>query len=270
MVVKGVKEATAVVGHYAMSDIVERMLRVLAAAGYDTSKPTVAMFNLADQMHGGGLNATIVQAKVAGIAGPMRVLDAGCGVGGSSRYLAHTFGCRVDAIDLTPEFVAAAARLNSLCGLDERISVREASVTDLPFEDESFDQVWSQNVTMNVADKPRMFAEVHRVLKPGGRFSFSHLAQGLVGEPHYPLPWARAATYSFLGTPEEILQALRDAGFAKVENHTEVSTPGSRPPGDLGAAVAMGTDMPQRQANAVRSTKEGRLVPMLVLAERAS
>jgi SAM-dependent methyltransferase len=270
MVVNGMKEAAAVIGHYGMSDIVERMLGGLAAAGYDTGKPTVEMFNLADQMHGGGLNATQVLARLAGIAGSMRVLDAGCGIGGSSRYLAHTFGCRVEAIDLTPEFVAATLRLNALCRLDDRIAVREGSVTDLPYENGSFDQVWSQNVTMNVADKPRMFAEAYRVLKPGGRFSFTHIAQGPAGEPRYPLPWARDAAYSFLGRPAEILQALRDTGFAKVENKQEVSVPGSRPPDDIGAAVVMGTDMPQRQANAARSTKEGRLLPMLVLAERGS
>jgi ubiquinone/menaquinone biosynthesis C-methylase UbiE len=81
----------------------------------------------------------------------------------------------------------------------DEITVREASVTALPFEDRRFDHVWSQNVTMNVADKRAMFAEAFRVLKPGGRFSFSHLALGAAGEPHYPVPWASDASYSFLG-----------------------------------------------------------------------
>ena len=270
MVVSASKEASAVVAHYALDDIVARILRALAAAGHDTGQPTVEMLNLADQLHGGGLNATKVQAEIAGIAAAMRVLDAGCGVGGASRYLAHTYGCRVDAIDLTPQFVAAATRLNALCSIGDRIAMREGSVTDLPYAERTFDQVWSQNVTMNVADKPRMFAEAFRVLKPGGLFSFTHLAQGPAGEPYYPLPWATKASYSFLGTPEEILQSLRDSGFAKIESHAEVGGPGTRPPGDVGAAVVMGTDMPQRQANAARSTKEGRLVPMLVVAERGA
>jgi len=261
-------EAFAVVRHYAVDDLADRILRALAAAGHDVSHPTVEMVNLADQMHGGGLNATKVQVELAGIAAGMRVLDAGCGVGGSSRYLAHAYGCRVDAVDLTPQFVAAAERLNALCGMADKITVREASVTALPFEDRRFDHVWCQNVTMNVADKRMMFTEAFRVLKPGGRFSFSHVALGPAGEPHYPLPWASDASYSFLGRPEEILQILRDAGFAKVENRSEVSVPGTRPPNDLGAAVVMGSDMPQRQANAARSVREGRLVPMLVIAER--
>jgi len=265
-----VKEGPTVVAHYGLDDIVERILHALAAAGHDISQPTAPLFNLADQLHGGGLNATKKQAELAGIAGSARVLDAGCGIAGGSRYLAHTYGCRIEAIDLTPQFVAAARTLNELCGLADKISVREGSVTDLPYDDACFEHVWSQNVTMNVADKPRMFAEAFRVLKPGGRFSFTHLAQGPAGDPYYPLPWASGPSYSFLGTPDEILQLLRDAGFGKIEKHMEVSGPGTRPPGDVGAAIVMGTDMPQRQANAVRSSKEGRLVPMLVVAERAS
>jgi len=261
-------EASAVVRHYGVDDLVERVLRALSAAGHDSSQPTVEMLNLADQLHGGGLSATKTQAELAGIAAGMRVLDAGCGIGGSSRFLAHAYGCRVDAIDLTPQFVAAAERFNALCGLSDEIAVREASVTALPFEDRRFDQVWSQNVTMNVADKRAMFSEAFRVLKPGGRFSFTHLALGPAGEPIYPLPWASDASYSFLGRPDEILQILRDVGFGKIESRSEVSGPGTRPPDDIGAAAAMGADMPQRQANAARSTKEGRLVPMLVIAER--
>ena len=270
MVVSTTKEASAVVGHYAVDDLVDRILRALAAAGHDTSHPTVELLNLADQMHGGGLNATKVQAALAGIAGGMRVLDAGCGIGGSSRYLAHTSGCRVDAVDLTPQFVAAAERLNALCGISDKIAVREGSVTALPYADASFDQVWSQNVTMNVADKRAMFAEIYRVLRPGGHFTFTHLARGPAGEPYFPLHWAMDASYSFLGTPEQILQTLRDVGFAKVEQCSEVSAPGTRPPNDIGATTVLGADMPQRQANAARSVKEGRLVPMLVIADRAS
>ena len=122
------------------------------------------MLNLVDQLHVGGLNATKTQADLIAITDEMRVLDAGCGVGGSSRYLAHNYGCRVEAIDLTPQYVEAAAQLNKLCGMHDRITVRQGSVTELPYADRSFDPVWSQNVTMNVEDKRRMFFETFRVL----------------------------------------------------------------------------------------------------------
>ena len=264
---------SSILVHYASDDLVDRIMRALAAAGYGTVSPTVEILNLIDQLHGGGLSSTKAQAELAGVAKDMRVLDAGCGVGGSSRYLAHTYGCQVEAIDLTPQFVEAAARLNKLCGIDDKISVRRGSVTDLPYENRSFDLVARQNVTMNVEDKTRMFAEAYRVLVPGGRYTFSHAAQGPVGEPYYPLPWAMDPSYSFLGTPEEILEWLGTAGFTNIETLNETGSPGSTRAwraDELGPGTIMGADMPDRQANAARSVQERRLIGMLVVAERAS
>jgi SAM-dependent methyltransferase len=259
--------------HYGSGDLIDRIMGALRAAGHDTANPTVEMLNLIDQLHGGGLNSTKAQAELVGVGKDMRVLDAGCGVGGSSRYLGHTYGCRIEAIDLTPQYVETAAWLNKLCGIDDKISVRQGSVTDLPYEDQSFDLVWCQNVTMNVEDKPRMFAEAYRVLVPGGRYTFSHFAQGPAGEPYYPLPWAMDRSYSFLGTPEEILEWLSAVGFTNIETRNETGSPGStrgRRADELGPSAIMGADMPDRQANVARSGQEGRLIGMLVVAERTS
>ena len=256
---------------YGSSGLVERILDALAADGQDVDKPTVEMFQLVDQLHGGGLAQTEVLCELAGVAGGVRALDAGCGIGGSSRYLAHVHGCTVEAIDVTPEYVDAARRLNALCGLDGRIATREGSVTDLPYPDSSFDLVWCQNVSMNVADKARMFAEAHRVLVPRGRYALSHAALGPAGEPHYPLPWARDASYSFPGTPGELLDGLATAGFRVIENRGEGAVGGKRgqrPRPGLGAGIALGGDLRERLLNSIRSGEEGRLVGMLVVAER--
>ena len=100
--------------------------------------------------------------------------------------MADTYGCTVDAIDLTPEFVEVARQLNEKVGLGDKITVEVASVTSLPYADQSFDVVLSQNVSMNVSDKSAMFKEAFRVLKPGGIFTFSHLADGPNAPPIYP------------------------------------------------------------------------------------
>jgi len=120
---------------------------------------------------------------------------------------------------------------------------------------------------MNVEDKRRMFSEAYRVLAPSGRYTISHLAQGPGGKPHYPLPWAREPSYSFLRTPEEILECLRAVGFVNIQRRTESGAPGSAR-NDLGTSTIMGSDMPERQANEARSVNEGTLIRMLVVAQR--
>jgi len=263
---------TSIKTYYGSNDIVGRILSALKDAGHDVENLTAETLNLADQIHGGGLNSTITLAELAGVSKGSHVLDAGCGVGCGARYLAHHFNCQVEAVDLTPEFVEAAAQLNTLCGLQDAITVSQGSVTDLRFEDGCFDLVWSQNVTMNVEDKTSMFSEVFRVLKPGGRFTFSHAANGPNGEPYYPLGWAADPSFSFMETPEIILELLDTAGFKIVENQTEGRTPGSsrgRSSSEMdGVAIIMGADSALRRANGVRSGEEGRIVGMMVVAER--
>jgi len=264
-------EAENVVQHYTRTNLMERIRSALAAAGHDPDNPTVAMLSELDHLHGGGFTTTEVQAELAGIPRECHVLDAGCGIGGPSRYLAHSYGCTVEAIDLTPEYVEVAHQLNEMTGLDDKISVKVGSVTALPYEDACFDVVLCQNVSMNVADKSAMFKEALRVLKPGGIYTFSHLAEGPNGSPIYPLPWAISSDVSFLETPQKILDAVSSAGFVDVEDRSPQarSKPGGGPqPGTIGAAPAMGDDMPERTGNSARSIQEGRLVSMMVVAHR--
>ena len=74
-------------------------------------------------------------------------------------------------VDLTAEFVRIAEMLTQLTGLVGRVDYRQGSALDLPFEDMSFDVVWSQNVAMNIADRDRLYGEMRRVLKPGGKLA---------------------------------------------------------------------------------------------------
>lgn len=260
-----------VVEHYRQSGLMERIRSALEATGRDPNAPTIEALSELDHLHGGGFNTTVVQTELARIPKGSHVLDAGCGIGGPSRYLADSYACTVEAIDLTPEYVEAAHSLNTSVGLQDRIQVTVGSVTELPFEEGSFDVVLCQNVSMNVQDKPAMFSEALRVLKPGGIYTVSHVANGANGNPIYPLPWARSPETSFLGTAREVLDMIETAGFQDVRDRMPEanSNPGGAPQaGAIGPAPAMGDDMPERVANVVRSMKEGRLVSMLIVARK--
>jgi cyclopropane fatty-acyl-phospholipid synthase-like methyltransferase len=77
-----------------------------------------------------GRTATTQLADLAEITPDDEVLDAGSGIGGTARYVAGRSRCHVAAVDLTEEYCQTAWWLNRLAGLDDRISVRQADVTD--------------------------------------------------------------------------------------------------------------------------------------------
>src|SRR5262249_29264554 len=88
----------------------------------------------------------------------------------------------------------------------------EGSALDLPFADGSFDLATLLHVGMNLPDKPRLFAEVARVLVPGGVFAVYDVMR-FGDHPAFPLPWATGAGESFLEPPETYLAAAEAAGF---------------------------------------------------------
>ena len=120
----------------------------------------------------------------------MKVLDSGCGLGGSARYLALEHGCEVTGVDLTQEYVEAATALAGRVGLADQVTFRQGSALDLPFADNNFDAVWTEHVQMNIEDKHAFYRESLRVLKPGGVLMFHDIFRGDAGDPHYPVPWA--------------------------------------------------------------------------------
>lgn len=266
-------------GHYAQGGLMERIFDYLSAAGLNIESLSPEDLHPLDQLHGRGITATAEHASFAGIKPGTYVLEIGSGVGGSSRYLSSICGCRVLGIDLTQEFVDVATELTDRCGLADRTEFRQANATDLSAENDTFDHVFSHNVTMNISDKEGLATEIARVLKPKGRFSCSELNLGPTGDPIYPLPWASDESSSFLVTPDEMVATL-EAGGLKVVDRKDLAETNlafireSKERADRGEPplqvnhVVMGDDFYDRLRNSGKSSMEGRIVEHLVVAEK--
>lgn len=188
-----------------------RILRNVAEAGLDPAALRHEDLRRFDSMHLGGWQATEALLDPLGVGLGVEAIDIGCGVGGAARALAVR-GARVEAVDLTPEFVEAAATLTRAVGVEEA-SFRVASALALPFEAARFDLAVMLHVGMNVADKARLFAEASRVLRPGGRFAVYDVMRVGPGEVGFPMPWAGEPGISFVETPGDYALAAAGAGL---------------------------------------------------------
>ncbi|RWG88467.1 class I SAM-dependent methyltransferase [Mesorhizobium sp.] len=252
--------------HYRATGLTERLKTALAVFGPEEQQLKPEQLATLDQFHTRGLAATAELAKLAGIAADMSVLDVGSGVGGPARFLAATHSCEVTGIDLSEPFVEAAQYLTARTGQGGAVSFKAGSALALPLDDGGFDVVLLQHVAMNIADRPLLYREIRRVLKPGGKFAtFDVVLNG--GDPHYPVPWAKTPAESFLLSAAATCEAIEAAGFrtlAQRDDTAEAKTwfaalRASGPPPSLNLGVVMGPGFADFAANLGRNLMEGRL-----------
>jgi len=266
--------------HYTSADLGKTILAALKEAGKDLDHPTPDDLAPVDEFHGGQRPATIRLAELVGFTGTERVLDVGSGLGGPSRYLAWRYGCRVSGVDLTAEFVRVAEMLTQMTGLTDRVDYRQGNALDLPFDDMSFDVVWSQNAVMNIADRDRLYREMRRVLKPGGKLALQEVAAGPGGEPYFPVQWAREPSISFLYSQEATRAKLEAAGFQVLiwQDTTEEALQSARQrahtsagaPPTLGTHLLLGDDWRAMFRNSARNLEERRTGLFNAVVERTA
>jgi ubiquinone/menaquinone biosynthesis C-methylase UbiE len=265
--------------HYGRGDLAARILEALRAAGKDPDDLTPEDLAPVDQFHIRGREATLELAHRADITSGTRALDVGGGLGGPARTLASEFGCTVEVLDFTEEYCRTGEMLTVRTGLSDLVSFRHASALEMPYPDASFDVAWTQHSSMNIADKERLYKEIHRVLRPGGRLALHEIMAGPASPIHFPVPWARDPSISHLQPPETIRSLIATTGFhesswvdetapATEWFNQRLSATASEGPPPLGLHLLLGPDSNEMFRNQVLNLGEGRISVIQAVFER--
>jgi len=266
---------TEVEAHYTTGALADRVREAAAAMGADPDHLTADDLKLADEFHTGGVLATEHLFDQLSIAASDHVLDIGCGIGGTSRYVATRFGASVTGFDLTQEFVDTAKALNQAVGLAEKIELRQGSATRMPVADAAFDMAVMLHVGMNIDDKAAVFAEAARALKPGGTFAIFDVMRGqdTTSALRFPLPWATVADTSFVAPQDVYSAAAQGAGFTLVARTDRgqfaqefvseaLAKAASEGPAPLGIHLMMGDTARVKFENYLSNVESGCITPV--------
>lgn len=261
--------------HYGRAGLSDLIFEALRQTGRDVENLSAEDLTPVDHFHTRGLAATEELAERAGIEKGAEVLDVGGGIGGAARFLARQFGCRVTVLDLTEEYCAAGELLTARTGLGKLVEFRCGNALEMPFPKESFDLVWTQHSSMNIADKPALYAEIHRVLRPGGRFALHEIMGGENGPVYFPVPWATEGSDSFLKKPEMVRDMIKEAGFGEIDWRDETAlavewfqrSPKTEPP-PLGLHLLLGENFSEMFRNQVRNLNENRVTVIQGIFEK--
>jgi ubiquinone/menaquinone biosynthesis C-methylase UbiE len=265
--------------YYGFGGIMEKIEAGLNLAGKDVNSLTVDDLASIDEFHIRGRESTLEVAELAKLGASDLVLDVGCGLGGTARYLSEKFKCNVVGIDLTEEYISIGKKLTEFVGLSDRVDLRHGSALKIPYEDERFDIVWTEHVQMNIADKNRFYSEIARVLKPGGRLLFHDIFRGPGDPPFYPTPWAENESISALTTEREARSIIEQVGlkidqwlvkvqesiefFERILARIEVDGP---PP--IGVHLLMGDNAKDKLQNLLRNLSDDRVSVALGMAHK--
>jgi len=271
---------TRIAEHYTHGALESSILAGLTETMETTTElAEVDILGSVDEFHIGGRPATQAMLDHLELDTSHEVLDIGCGLGGTTRLLATSTGCRVSGIDLTPEYVEVGNSLNMKLGLAGQIELNVANALSMPFENSRFDRATMLHVGMNIEDKTALFSEISRVMKPGALCGFYDVMRTDSEPLVYPVAWADDETTSFVASVEDYRASMEANGFEilGVTNKRDVAikffeaikarvAAGGPPP--LGLHIVMGKETPVKVANMATNVAKGSIAPVQIIARR--
>lgn len=265
----------SVVEHYSLDHPIDRIRAQLLAAGIDRENLTPDDLAGVDEFHLGGRLATVELLKSARLTSESRVLDVGSGIGGAARTISSIVGCHVSGVDLTPVFVDTATQLSEMVGMSATTSFTTADATNLAFDDDYFDAVTLLHVGMNIEDKSALFAELARVLADTGTIHIYDIMRVGDGEITYPVPWSSDPATSFVGSPEEYVEGLAQAGLSasspvnRLELVRSALAKAKDQPPSVNLSHLMGPKWSIMFSNLAQALSDGILAPVEIVARPA-
>lgn len=145
-----------------------------------------------------------------------KVIDLGGGFSGSARYLASTYGCHVTVVNLSETENERGRKMNKEQGLDHLIDVIDGSYDDVPFEDNHFDVVWSEDAFLHSDQKDKVIREAARILKPGGDLIFTDPMQTDNCDESVLQPIYGRLNLTEMGSPGEYRRMAKEASLKEV------------------------------------------------------
>ncbi|MDG2198666.1 MAG: methyltransferase domain-containing protein [SAR324 cluster bacterium] len=168
---------------------------------FESSRKTVAL--MASKLE---LNANV------------NVLDLGAGYGGAARYLAQSFGCKVNCLNLSQVQNARNQLLSRQQDLEHLVTVTHGSFESIPADDNSIDVIWSQDAFLHSGDKCKVIQEIARVLKPNGELIFTDPMQADDCPPDVLQPVFDRLSLDSMGSFSLYRQLLEADGLAEIES----------------------------------------------------
>ena len=256
--------------YYSPNDLYNRIIEGLDKLDINLSEVTLDDLQSVDEFHIRGHVATRELIKLSDFTPDMHILDVGCGIGSSTRRLSSETGCRVTGIDLSDAYIDTAERLTELLNMQDRVKFQAASALELPYDDNSFDGVWSLQMNMNVEDKLTWLVETCRVLKPGSCAVLYEVCGHKNTPQYFPVPWAQDSSMSFLVPPGSFRDIITAAGFDvtvwndKTDLARQAFAQVKEPVGEpnlppLGVYMLVGDDVSTKAYNLHRNLEEERV-----------
>lgn len=254
--------------HYEQPDLLERLLRHVGIKSREEVLSIDALQGC-DEFHTGGVRATELALDLVPFTEGMRVLDAGCGIGGAARRIVSRYGCYVTGIDITEDYVRIAKHLSDQMQLQDACDFHASSVLSTPFPDNEFAATVSFHVAMNIESRSEFYREINRVTRPSGWFLSYDLVRGANARSlDFPLPWSQSSDTSFVKTAEETVALMKESGFDGIELYQlpELKKQPQQQEAERPINVLLGCDAEQKATNHRAALSDQRLLPLFFVA----